>query len=180
MAALPWDASPMLKLDDSRWPQLSHAYGAASDTPALLRRLAERPEQSGPSEEPWFTLWSSLCHQGDVYSATYAAIPHIVEVAISTPGPIDFSFFLLPASVDVARINGRGPELPAFLAAAYEDAIRRLPESVAAHLADGWSQDMTIAAMAAMAVSKGHHALAEAVMNLDQNWITKINEGDWD
>lgn len=37
---------------------------------------------------------------------------------------------------------------------------------------------MTIAAMAAMAVAKSHHALAEAVMNLDEDWISKINNGD--
>jgi len=39
---------------------------------------------------------------------------------------------------------------------------------------------MTIAAMAAIAVSKTHHALAEAVMNLDEDWISKINIGEWD
>ena len=149
----------MLQLDDSRWSELSHAYGGASDTPLLLRQLAEHPEQLGPNEEPWFTLWSSLCHQGDVYSASYAAIPHLVEIAISTPRPIDFSFFLLPASVDVARINGRGPEVPAFLISAYDEAILRLPDCLSAHRAESWSQDMTIAAAAAVAVSKGHHDL---------------------
>jgi hypothetical protein len=170
----------MLELADNRWSELSHAYGAASDTPSLLRRLAESPEQLGPNDEPWFTLWSSLCHQGDVYSASYAAIPHIVEIAISTPRPIDFSFFLLPASVDVARVNGRGPTVPASLVSAYDEAIQRLPDCLSAHRAESWTQDMTIAATAAMAVSKGHHELAEAVLNLDQDWISKINNGDWD
>lgn len=170
----------MLELDDSRWSQLSHAYGAASETPSLLRRLAAHPEQLGTNDEPWFTLWSSLCHQGDVFSASYAAIPHLVEIAISTPGPIDFSFFLLPAAVEVARINGRGPEVPAFLTEAYEDAIRGLPDCLGVHRAEEWTQDMTMAVTAALAVSKGHHDLAEAVMNLDQDWISRINSGDWD
>ena len=74
----------MLELDDPRWSELSHAYGGASDIPALLRQLAKSPRQQGTKEEPWFTLWSSLCHQGDAYSASYAAIPHIVEMAAST------------------------------------------------------------------------------------------------
>jgi hypothetical protein len=170
----------VLQLDEGRWAELTHAYGGASDTPSLLRRLAECPEQSRFNEGPWFTLWSSLCHQGHVYNASYAAIPHLVEIAISTPSPIDFSFFLLPASIDVARINERGPEVPVFLALAYHDAISRLPDCLAAHLTEVWSQDMTIAATAALAVSKGHHALAEALMNLDQDRISKINNGDWD
>jgi hypothetical protein len=170
----------MLQLNDDRWPQLIHAYGMAADMPQLLRRLEERSGQMGPDDEPWFTLWSSLCHQGDVYSASYAAVPHIVHIASLAPGPIDFSFFLLPASVDVARANGRGPEIPGFLSEAYSNAIQRLPDCVAAHRHEGWDQDLTIAASAAVAVSKGHHQLAEAIMNLDEHWIAKINNGEWD
>lgn len=170
----------MLELDDSRWSELTHAYGAASDIPDLLRELAKRAEQQGANDEPWFTLWSSLCHQGDVYTASYAAIPHVVEIALSQANPIDFGFLLLPASVDVARTNGRGPEVPDFLLAAYDFAISRLPDCVLAHRGESWNQDMTIAAMAAMAGSKSHHALAEAVMNLDEDWISKINKGEWD
>ncbi len=56
----------------------------------------------------------------------------------------------------------------------------RLPDCMSAHRTESWSQDMTIAATAAVAVAKGHHGLAEAVMNLDQDWISKINNGDWD
>lgn len=169
----------MLELDDSRWSELTHAYGAASDIPALLRALAKRPGPQSANDEPWFTLWSSLCHQGDVYTASYAAIPHVVEIAVSQANPIDFGFWLLPASVDVARANGRGPEAPDFLRPAYDLAISRLPDSVMAHRRESWSQDMTIAAMAAIAVSKGHHALAEAVMNLDDDRISRINNDEW-
>lgn len=170
----------MLELDDSRWSQLTHAYGPASDTPSLLRSLAERSGQLGANDEPWFTLWSSLCHQGDVYTASYAAVPHVVGIALAQSDPFDFSFLLLPASVEVARANGRGPAVPDFLLPAYDLAISRLPDCVSAHRDETWSQDMTIAAMAALAVSKKHHTLAEAVMNLDEDWISKINNGDWD
>jgi hypothetical protein len=169
----------MLLLDDPRWRELTHAYGSAADVPALLRQLAESPDQRGPNEEPWFNLWSSLCHQGDVYGASYAAIPHVVRIALSTPRPIDFSFFLLPASVDVARITGRGPEIPAFLVPSYLEAIKLLPECVSVHRAYAWSKDMTISTAAALAVAKGHHLLAEALTNLDDDWISKINNHEW-
>lgn len=170
----------MLQLDESRWSELSHAYGIATDIPPLIRHLAKQPGQVAPDDEPWHSLWSSLCHQGEVYSASYAAIPHVVDIAISTRGPIDFGFFLLPAAVEVARVGGRGPDMPEFLVSAYEGAIQSLPECVAAHRTEPWTQDMIIAASAALSVSKGHHDLAEAVMNLDQDWIAKINAGDWD
>ena len=59
---------PCLPLDSPRWPELNHAYGKASDIPALLRQLDSFPP-SGPDDEPWFSLWSALAHQGDVYPA---------------------------------------------------------------------------------------------------------------
>ncbi|CAM5533959.1 hypothetical protein [Streptomyces narbonensis] len=58
------------------WPQLSHAYGSAEDIPALLARTASDPEP-----ELWNDLWSALCHQGSVYSASFAALPWLADVA---------------------------------------------------------------------------------------------------
>src|SRR6202051_1608870 len=111
----------MLSLDDSRWSDLAHAYGPASDIPVFLRKMthAWRPKHDY-RDEPWFTLWSSLCHQGDVYTASYAALPQIVQIALETPGPIDFDFFMLPACIEVARFSGKGPAVPPFLLEAYQ------------------------------------------------------------
>ncbi|WP_157880013.1 hypothetical protein [Streptomyces natalensis] len=58
------------------WSQLSHAYGSAEDIPALLDRIA-----SEPSSELWNDLWSALCHQGSVYSASFAALPWLTVIA---------------------------------------------------------------------------------------------------
>lgn len=168
----------MLSFDDPRWNDLTHAYGTADDTPPLLRALLDQPDQAGPDNEVWFTLWSNLCHQGDVYSASYAAVPHIVQMALSSGQPVSLDFFLLPACVEVARINGRGPAVPDDLSSAYVEAIRRLPDAVGRHHAEDWTRDMTIAATSAIAASKKQAALAEAIMNLDDVWIAKINRGD--
>jgi len=68
----------MLSLADSRWSELRHAYGSASDIPALLEQLVGLPSSEG-NQEPWFSLWSALAHQEDVYSASFAAVPHVIE-----------------------------------------------------------------------------------------------------
>ncbi|MFF4392538.1 hypothetical protein ACFY0G_38220 [Streptomyces sp. NPDC001552] len=60
------------------WPQLSHAYGSAEDIPTLLARIASEPES-----ELWNDLWSALCHQGSVYSASFAALPWLADMAES-------------------------------------------------------------------------------------------------
>jgi hypothetical protein len=170
----------MLALDDARWSELTHAYGSASDIPNLLRQLALSPQPRGPAAEPFFSLWSSLCHQGDVYGASYAAVPHIVQIGLSAGKLIDFSFFLLPASVEVARSHGRGPEVPRDVAAAYRAALGSLVECANRQGPMAWDRDMTIAVAAALAVAKGDPRLAEALMNLDADWIAKINNDDRD
>ncbi|MCW5250549.1 hypothetical protein [Streptomyces sp. SHP 1-2] len=58
------------------WSRLSHAYGSAEDIPALLARIA-----SERGSGPWDDLWSALCHQGSVYSASFAALPWLADMA---------------------------------------------------------------------------------------------------
>jgi hypothetical protein len=170
----------MLGLDDPHWSRLSHAYGAATDIPALLRTLALSTGPSpGYEDEPWFTLWSSLCHQGDAYDAAYAAVPHVVAIAASAPGPIDFSFFELPAAIEIARQNGRAPAIPAELQTAYLAALASLPDCIAAHRNDHWDEAMLLSVCAAQAVSKGHFRAAEAIMNLDGDLIAKLIDLDF-
>lgn len=167
----------MIELDDPRWETLSHAYGSAGDVPELLRQLAGA---TGPKitydSEPWFTLWSSLCHQGDVYDASYAALPHIVEIARNAAGPLDFSFFQLPAAIEIARHSGKGPPIPTDLANAYHDALSRLTDCVAVHSNEDWDESTLLSAVSALAAAKGHHRVAEAIMNLDEDLITRLIE----
>jgi hypothetical protein len=109
-----------------------------------------------------------------VFTASYAALPHLVQLAVTTRRSIDFDFFLLPASIDIARTRGRGPSIPEFLGADYAKAIAMLPEAVCIHRAEPWDQDMVISASAAIAVANGHHQLAEALTNLDNDLIGKL------
>jgi hypothetical protein len=171
----------MLSLDDPRWKELRHAYGAAADVPDLLRALAlSTGPKEGYRDEPWFSLWSSLCQQGDVYTASYVAVPHIVQIASEAKEPVDFSFFQLPTAVEVARRTGRGPEIPEAFADGYHRAITRLVENVSLHRNEPWDQSMLLSAVAAQAVAKGHVDVAEALLNLDADWIAKINNCEFD
>ncbi len=171
----------MLSLDDPRWGELRHAYGPAGNVPDLLRALASSTApKSSYKDEPWFTLWSSLCHQGDVYTASYAAVPHIVRIAGEVKGPVDFAFFQLPTAIEVARQTGRGPDIPEAYADDYHRAIFQLVENVSLHRAEAWDRSMLLSAAAAQSVAKGHVDVAEALLNLDDDWITKINNCEFD
>jgi hypothetical protein len=171
----------MLSFDDPRWRELRHAYGNAGDIPELLQALASSTgPKAGSEEEPWFSLWSRLCHQDDVYTASYAAISHIVHIASEAEGPIDFSFFLLPAAVEIARKAGRGPDIPEADVEDYHRAIGLLVENVNRHRNEAWDRSMLLSAAAAQAVAKGHTDIAEALLNLDDDWIAKINNDERD
>ena len=74
----------MLALDDKRWSLLSHAYGSADDIPELILEL----QNNFDSESENGLFYGALCHQYSTYSATFAAVPYIVKVALqenSTP-----------------------------------------------------------------------------------------------
>src|SRR3954470_2420881 len=126
----------MIPLDSPRWSELQHAYGSAADMPPLLRQLESFPSSDGNSE-PWFSLWSALCHQDDVYTASFAAVPHIIRVLASDPMRADFSFFQLPACIEIARARDEFP-IPADLRQPYTEALQRFPVLVGAAATRQW------------------------------------------
>lgn len=154
----------MLSLDSSRWSELQHAYGAASDIPQMLAKLADVPT-SEDNSEPWFSLWSSLAHQGDVYSASFAAVPYVIEALAKAPLRADFTYFQFPAWIEICRCKNN-VEIPADIAPAYFEALKRLPSLVAAASSREWDADFLACALSAIAVSKGQTAVAEAVLEL--------------
>jgi hypothetical protein len=155
----------MLSLDDPRWAELTHAYGPASDVPALLRRLEPLASSNG-TDEPWFSLWSSLAHQGDVYSASFAAVPHVVRVLSINPLEADHAFFQFPAWVEICR-QRTSVAMPNDLAPDYFAALASLPSLVGAAASREWDATFLSCALSAVAAAKGFGIVAEAVMELD-------------
>lgn len=84
------------------WPQLQDAYGSAAEIPALLDDAASTTDWDAPV---WEELWSRLCHQGTVASASYAALPALARTAESRADlALDPALFLV-ASI-IASIDG--------------------------------------------------------------------------
>lgn len=155
----------MLALDNPRWEKLTHAYGTAGDVPPLLRALQAMPH-GREADDVWLHLWSALAHQGDVYPASFAAVPHIVDVFAMDPGRARADHLHFPAHVEVCRLS-HGIAVPDSLEPAYAAALRRLPALVATAAGRSWDSEFARAALAAVAVAKGHARLAEVVLELD-------------
>jgi len=164
----------MLDLKSPRWSQLTHAYGSAADVPAWLTQLTGLPSSAG-NAEPWFSIWSALAHQGDVFASSYAAVPHVVEALATAPERADSSYFHFPAWVEICRSKS-GPAIPSDLEAPYFAALRRLPSLVAAAATKRWEPEFLGCCMAALAVAQGQPAMAEAVLELNPELAQKYLE----
>ena len=108
-------------MEDVEWNDLEHAYGNASDIPELLSKLEQYPVCENYQDEPFYTLWGSLCHQGTVYSASYPAVIKIIELIESSSRELHYNYYLLPLCIEISRLQGNGPKLNANIEKIYHD-----------------------------------------------------------
>lgn len=164
----------MLELDSPRWAELDHAYGKAGNIPELLRQLESFPTAEGRGE-PWFSIWSALAHQGDVYPASFAAVPHVVKVLEKGPASATSSYLHFPAWVEICR-HKRSVEVPTDLESAYFDALRRLPSLAVAALDVERDEGFVRCVLCAIAAANGQHDLANAVLELAPDVVDEFWE----
>lgn len=157
----------MLSLDSSRWAELTDAYGGASRIPRLLEQAAQHLSADGD-------LWSALCHQGDVYTASYAALPHLVAVARSGADRRSIAALDLVGAIEAARLQGKGPAVPGDLAAAYDAALSALPEIAARLLSGPREEEECRVILGALAAAKGHPQLSAAILELSPDIADRL------
>lgn len=109
------------------WTKLQDAYGAATEIPLLLDRLSPNPKA-----EVWGELWNRICHQGSVYSASFAAIPQLTRAAAAWQ-PGDRAMVLSLAGAILAG-DDQAPEF-ADMRTRYRDELVQLRRLTAETLA---------------------------------------------
>ena len=163
----------MSTLKSVRWSELSHAYGFATDLPARLELLFSHPPERDTSSEPWHSLWSSLCHQGDVYSASFAAVPVIVEAIEANPLKATLSYFQLPVCIELARLSHKS-DVPGQLKQAYFAALSKFPALVAQAAGRSWDADFATVAATSVALAKGNAAAAQLLIAVENGDIPEV------
>lgn len=103
--------------------------------------------------------------QGDVYSASFAAVPRVIAALASAPAKADASFFHFPARVEICRAK-QGTPIPPDLADGYFAALLRLPALVAEAASGRTDPDFAACATAAIAATLGQHAMAEVILEM--------------
>lgn len=155
------------------WNDLNHAYGTAGDIPALLEALRVFPVEGSPEDEPWHSLWSSLCHQGDVYPASFAAVVEIDRILAHDPSRATPGFFALPAHIEVARV-ARGVVVPSEMSTAYGTALEGLQRSASEQLLRRPDAEIGAAALALIAAVSGQIRYAELLLTLSEPEVDEM------
>jgi hypothetical protein len=155
-----------LDLASPRWAELLQAHGSAEDIPRLLEALA-MIEGERERAELWFGIWATLCPDGQVYSAAYAAVPHLLAITERKQLDERVAAMHVVAAVEVARHQPGAPAVPDDLVMAYALAIESLPLRVVQMTAAKWDAVSAQILAAALLVGKRQPALARAVLALD-------------
>jgi len=154
------------------WTTLRHAYGGAANIPELLDQARRAPAGGSYRDEPWFSLWSALCHQGDVYTASYAALPELLAIAQARQEDHAAAreCVLLAGMIELDRALPEGrspPPIPSSLTTAYHTALEegvRLAQSLRARERNqSYARGLDIAA----AAMSGNAAEARRLDRLD-------------
>jgi hypothetical protein len=111
-------------MDILDWSKLEAAYGSAANVPSLLASARTAPAPETEESDPWFGLWQSLFHQGDVYTASYAAVPELVEIAANRTDDGGAECLFLAAMIELRRHEYEAPAIPPVLRPTYEAAVR--------------------------------------------------------
>ena len=163
----------MLALDDPRWSDLRDCHGPATRIPELLRQIRERPGDG----ELWGYAQGSLCNEGEISPACYAALPHIVDAAAHAAPGDRFDHIAFVAHVTLAA-GGPDADCPAFLVNDFNAAIERMkPLAAEALFAKAWDEDESRYLLGACAILMDQPELGGALEVIEELACPNCGEG---
>lgn len=133
------------------WDELIGGYGTPCDPRPLIDSAAD-------GRGSWDDVFQELYHQGDVGTASNAAVPILAGIA-EVDSAARWVIFGLPAAIEDARLRGRNPEIPDWLSKAYAGAWDRLFDAALRRLADAIDPPLVQSLLAVLAFHKGQPLL---------------------
>ncbi|MDQ2668520.1 MAG: hypothetical protein M3Z05_21375 [Gemmatimonadota bacterium] len=153
-----------LDLASPRWRELKQAYGSAEDISSLLAAL-NAIDDDDERAELWYGAWATLCPGNNVFSAAYAAVPHLLRVVEERDFAERVAALHLVTQVEVSRHVHGAPAIDDDLVLPYAAAIESLPRRVA-ELGDmTWDSQSAQVLAAALLAGKRQHALARLMLD---------------
>lgn len=160
---------PMISFEDARWSHLTGGYKTLFDPRPLLNRL----ETERDTTKIWRELWEELHHQGDVGEASFAAIPFIVK-NYRERGVFDRNTYAIVAIIELARKEGKNPDVPRWIADDYFQAIGILAEIGTREVLQARSTDDVRAIISVIAIKKGLRLHGKFLVNYSEDELLNI------
>jgi hypothetical protein len=154
----------MISLGSELWDQLTGAYKTSLDPRPLLAKLEAKRDAT-----TWPELWNELHHQGDVGTASYAAVPHLVRIYRKL-GAIDWNIYAIVAIIELAREQRQNPEVPEPFKRDYFRAIQELAEIGQSEISRAEESETVRAILGVIAISKG--------LKIHGKFLVEFSEGE--
>lgn len=124
-------------------------------------------------EYVWDELWDEPHHQGDVDTASYAAVPHLVRLAKDKR---DFNLYALVGVIEVKRHRKSNPPIPDWLLLDYPQAWRDLTALALQDLTGPCNSSLLQPALTVLALAKGLTQFGAVLLRLDESEIDELAE----
>jgi hypothetical protein len=160
----------MLSLDDKHWANFTSGYQLKYDASVPLKRL-EAASNTTDRTQVLDELWDELHHQGDVGTASYLAVPHLIRIGIKDQ-LTDWRVIGLVALIEIQR-HESPVAIPPEFEAEYFSALRQIEKLIALNTSLPWDSEYASCALAALAASKGQIAMAKVIQELNDPDLTE-------
>jgi hypothetical protein len=155
------------------WGKYSDAYGPATILGAIL---TDEIDTILSNDDP-HDLWGRLCHQGQIYDASYVAVPFLLRIQLMSTKP-SWNVIALIAAIHIAHVDGCKPFVPSPVLDEYLQAVESLPRTLARFLIIGIDELSCRAALAACAAASENTLLAKVLLDLTPELARKF-EREW-
>ena len=148
--------------DDSRWQTLEGGYRTVYDPRPALQALEL-------GEDRWDELWEELHHQGDVGTASYAAVSILARSARD-----DIHLYALVSTIEIERHRPGNPPLPDWLREEYREAWALLKTRALAELSECRDPLRLRTMMGVLALAAGCLRLGTVLAHSDESELQEI------
>lgn len=152
------------------WAELQGGYRVPFDPRPAIARIAAGGD--------WDELWEELHHQGDVDTASYAALPLIADLTAASHR-LDWNPYALALTIEEARTNGGNPPLPDWASTSYTAGWKSLVDTGLAVLADAENELLVTSIVAVIALHKRLPLLARFAMQSEKERGEILAEIGW-
>jgi hypothetical protein len=159
----------MISLKDARWSNMTGGYKTPFDPRPSLKRL----ETDSDTTEVWQELWEELHHQGDVGEASFAAVPFLVR-SYRERGVLDWNTYAIVAIIELARKEGKNPDVPRWIADDYFQAIAKLAEIGTTEVLQAETAEDVRAILSVIAIEKGLRVYGRFLVNYSEDELMEI------